>query len=73
MKLQNDIDRLGACARKWGMIIQPVKCNMMQLARKRTKINAEYTYEGTILQNVDKTKYLQLSKNYKGFEMQYTC
>ena len=53
------IDRLWAWARKWGMRFQPVKCNMMQLTRKRTKkINGEYTFEGTILQNVDKIKYL---------------
>ena len=32
---------------------------MVQLTRKRTKtINAEYTLEGIILQNVDKIKYL---------------
>ena len=61
VKSQNDIDRFGAWARKWGMRIQAVKCNMMQLARTRTKINAEYTYEGTILQNVDKIKYLRVT------------
>ena len=37
MKLQRDIDRLGFWARKWGMRFQPVKCNMMQLTRKRIK------------------------------------
>ena len=37
MKLQRDIDRLGSWARKWGMRFQPVKCNMMQLTRKRIK------------------------------------
>ena len=35
LKLQRDIDRLGSWARKWGMRFQPVKCNMMQLTRKR--------------------------------------
>ena len=39
LKLQRDIDRLGNWARKWGMRFQPVKCNMMQLARK-LKINS---------------------------------
>ena len=33
-KLQRDIDRLANWARKWGMRIQPVKCNIMQLTRK---------------------------------------
>ena len=36
-KLQKDIDQLGKWARKWGMRFQPVKCNIMQLTRKRIK------------------------------------
>ena len=44
IKLQRDIDRLGSWARKLGMRFQPVKCNMMQLTRKRIqKIHASYT------------------------------
>ena len=40
-KLQFDIDQLGKWAREWGMRFQPVKCNIMQLTRKRIKkINA---------------------------------
>ena len=59
MKLQRDIDRLGSCARNWGMRFQPVKCNMMQLTRKRLeKIHASYTLEGTNLENVESIKYL---------------
>ena len=59
MKLQMDIDRLGSWARKWGMRFQPVKCNMMQLTRKRIKnIHASYTLEGTNLENVESIKYL---------------
>ena len=54
LKLQRDIDRLGSWARKWGMRFQPVKCNMMQLTNKRSsKIQANYTLEGTVLENVD--------------------
>ena len=56
--LQRDIDRLGSWARKWGMRFQPVKCNMMQLARKRIKkIHVSYTLEGTDLENVESIKY----------------
>jgi hypothetical protein len=33
--LQNDIDKLGSWARKWGMRFQPIKCNMMKLTRKK--------------------------------------
>ena len=59
IKLQRDIGRLGSWARKWGMRFQPVKCNMMQLTRKRIKkINASYTLEGTDLENVESIKYL---------------
>ena len=58
-KLQKDIDQLGKWARKWGMRFQPVKCNIMQLTRKRIKkINAVYSLEGTVLENVDNIKYL---------------
>ena len=59
MKLQKDVDRLGFWARKLGMRFQPVKCNMMQLTRKRIKkTHASYTLEGTDLENVESIKYL---------------
>ena len=59
LKLQKDIDLLGNWARKWGMRFQPVKYNMMQLTNKRiNKIEASYTLEGTVLENVDSIKYL---------------
>ena len=59
VKVQRDIDRLGCWARKWGMRFQPVKCNMMQLTRKRIKqIHASYTLEGTDLENVENIIYL---------------
>ena len=58
LKLQKDIGRLGIWARKWGMRFQPAKCNMMQLAKKHNKIQASYTLEGTVLENVESIKYL---------------
>ena len=63
-----DIDQLGKWARKWGMRFQPVKCNIMQLTRKRIKkINGVYSLEGTVLENVDNIKYLgmTISKDLK--------
>ena len=61
VKLQEDIDRLGCWARKWGMRFQPVKCNM-QITRKRIKkINASYNLEGTVLDNVENIKYLGIT------------
>ena len=67
-KLQKNIDQLGKWARKWGMRFQPVKCNIMQLTRKRIKkINAVYPLEGTVFENVDNIKYLSatISKDLK--------
>ena len=59
LKLQRDIDRLANWARKWGMRFQPVICNMMQLTRKHlNKIQASYTLEIAVLENVDNIKYL---------------
>ena len=61
-KLLKDIDQLGKWARKWGMRFQPLKCNIMQLTRKQIKkINAIYSLEGTVLENVDNIKYLGLT------------
>ena len=41
------------------MRFQPVKCNMMQLKRKYlNKIQASYTLEGAVLENVDNIKHL---------------
>ena len=43
----------------YGIRFQPVKCNMMQLTRKRIKkIHGSYTLEGTDLENVESIKYL---------------
>ena len=62
VKLQADIDRLGSWARKWGMRFQPVKCNIMQITKKRIKkINASYNLEGTVLDNIENTKYLGIT------------
>ena len=43
------------------MRFQPVKCNMMQLTKKHNKIQASYTLEGTVLENVDGIKYLSVT------------
>ena len=44
------------------MRFQPVKCNMMQLTRKHlNKIHASYTLEGTVLENVNNIKYLDVT------------
>ena len=44
------------------MRFQPVKCNMMQITRKWIKtINAFYRLERTVLDNVEKIKYLDVT------------
>ena len=65
MKLQTDIDHVGSWVRKWVMRLQPVKCNMTQLTKKLTnKIQASYTIEGTVLENVESITYPGVT-NYK--------
>ena len=76
VKLQEDIDRLGCWARSWGMRFQPVKCNIMQITRKRIKkINASYSLEGTVLENVEKIKYLgvTIKNDLKWNTHQFIC
>ena len=59
MKLQEDKERLRCWERIGGMRFQPVKCNIMQIGSKRIKkINASYSLEGTVLDNVEKIKYI---------------
>ena len=41
-----------------------VECNMMQHTRKRvTEISVSYILEGTVLENVEKIKYLGITVN----------
>ena len=45
-----------------GVRFQSVKCNLMQLTKKWIKkINAIYSLEGTVLENVDNIKYLGMT------------
>ena len=54
LKFQKDIDQMECWVRKWGMRLQPVECNMLQITRERIKqIHATYTLEGTVLENVE--------------------
>ena len=43
------------------MRFQPFKCNMMPLTKKHIKIQASYTLEGTVLENVESIKYLDVT------------
>ena len=58
VKLQEDIDRLVCWAKSWGTRFQPVRCNIIQITRKRVKkVTASYTLEGPVFDNVEKIKY----------------
>ena len=56
---------------------QPVKCNLMQLTNKQSsKIQANYTLEGTLLENVESIKYLgvTITNNLKwNTHISYVC
>ena len=44
------------------MRFQPVKCKIMRITRKRIQeINASYTLDGTVVDNVEKIKYLGIT------------
>ena len=66
LKLQRDIDRLGNWVRELGMRFQPVNCNMIQLTKMKVtnKIQASYTLEGTVLENVENIKYLGVTMKW---------
>ena len=47
------------------MSVQPVRCNIMQITRKWIKkINACYTLKETVLGNIEKIKYLDITITY---------
>ena len=47
------------------MRFQPFKCNIMLITRKRrNKIEASYTLEGTVRENVDSIKYPGVTITY---------
>ena len=74
VKPQEDIDRLRCWARKWGMRFQPVRCNIMQIKRKRIKkVNASYNCEGTFLGNVEYIKYLGVTITSSVLDPSSTC
>ena len=53
MKLREDIDLFRALGKEFGHEVSAVKCNIIQITRKRIKkITASFTLEGTVLDNV---------------------
>ena len=60
LKLQKDIDLLGSWARKWGIIFQPVKCNMVQLTNEGVSATRYLSPFFIILRKTLKTIYFFL-------------
>ena len=62
LKLQKDIDKLRQMGYEWGMRLKPIKCKIMQLTIQRSiKIQANYTLDGTLSENVDSIKCLGIT------------
>ena len=58
IELQNDLNKLSEWADKWGMKFNASKCQVMRINRSRNPYERFYVLNGTILQQVDKAKYL---------------
>ena len=73
LKLQKDIDQFGCWARKWGMRFQPVKCNMMQITRKRIKKDPCFIYFGGNGPRKCQKHHVSWGHYHRWFTMEYTC
>ena len=57
LALQQNLDSLGAWAPKWAMKFNPIKCTILSISRS-SPLHKFYFLCGTILQHVNKAKYL---------------
>ena len=49
---------------KMGYEISAIKCNIMQIRKRTNKMEASYTLEGTVLENMDSITYLGVTITY---------
>ena len=56
--LQDDLNRLAAWEKKWGMAFHPDKCSAIRISRSRNPISMDYSLKGHTLDKEDYTKYL---------------
>ena len=56
--LQDDLNKLAAWEKKWGMAFRPDKCSAIRISRSRNPISIDYSLKGHILDKEDYTKYL---------------
>ena len=57
-QLQADIDQLQLWEKHWSMELNPEKCELLRITRKRTTIEQQYTLHGKVLKEVKNTNYL---------------
>ena len=56
--LQDDLNKLAAWKKKWGIAFHPDKCSAIRISRSRKSAPMNYTLKGRVLQNEDYTRYL---------------
>ena len=56
--LRDDLNKLAAWEKKWGMAFHPDKCSVIRISRSRKTAPMNYTLKGHVLQNEDYTRYL---------------
>ena len=56
--LQDDLNKLAAWKKRWGMAFHPDKYSAIRISRSRNPISMDYSLKGHILEKEDYTKYL---------------
>ena len=56
--LQEDLSRLETWVKDWQMSLNPLKCEVIRISKKRTQITGSYTIHGHQLATVKSGKYL---------------
>ena len=56
LMLQADLENIAEWCAKWGMLLNPIKCQCMSITRKLHPINFHYNIHGRVLSKVDEIK-----------------
>ena len=63
--LQRDLDSLQSWAYKWNMSFNPVKCELIKITNRQSRIFFPYTIQNTLIREVTQAKYLGVTFNSK--------